>query len=226
MPWLCIASDYQQINVAICNKSKIIDQQAIDKKHGNQQLLTTIDNLIDAQSISLQDLEFIGVNLGPGPYTSLRIVMATVNGLSMATSIPLVGIDALQAFLSNCSPQDESHVTIALLNAFNFDVFYAIKEHATPPVIGYNNIDLFLDHIQGQYSNPTILFVGNGTTLYEQKIKAIFADRTIINEPIQQYPTMHQLVEYAWHNWQQNKTLKTAQPLYLKQANYHVSIKP
>ncbi len=223
MQWLCIASDYQHIHVALCNKNKILLQSSVDKKLGNQQLLLTIDELLKAGDAQLCDIQFIGINLGPAPYTSLRIAIATANGLSTATSIPLVGIDALQTFMHAYPPKDESAITIALLNAFNFDLFYAIAQTNEAFTAGYKNVDALLTHIAEQYSSKSILFIGNGVELYQEKIKQTINNYTIA-DPLPMYPNIQQLVNLGWHNWQEEKTLETALPLYLKTATYKKSV--
>ncbi len=224
MQWLCISSDYQRIHVALCNKNKVLLQSSVDKKRGNQQLLLAIDELLKTSNVQLCDMQFIGINLGPAPYTSLRIAIVTANGLNTATGIPLVGIDALQAFMHAYPAKDERSMTIALLNAFNRDVFYAISKADTPLKAGYENIDTFLANIAQQDPDKSILFIGNGIDLYQDNIKENIKTYTIA-DPLPMYPDMQQLVNLGWHNWQEEKTIKTAMPLYLKVATYKSSIK-
>ncbi|MEX0848813.1 MAG: tRNA (adenosine(37)-N6)-threonylcarbamoyltransferase complex dimerization subunit type 1 TsaB [Candidatus Dependentiae bacterium] len=221
--WLCIASDYQQIHVALCNEDTIIAQQSVDKKNSNQQLLLTIDTLLKNNNSQLKDMMFIGVNLGPAPYTGLRIAIATVNGLHTATHIPLVGIDALHTFVGKHLPNEEKTTTVVLLNAFNFDIFYAIAPYGETIKSGYENIDTFLNNIKELPAQDRITFIGNGTELYAKNIKQILGNKATITDR-SPYPLIDQLVQSGWQNWQENKIIELALPLYLKQLAYKNSI--
>lgn len=224
--WLCIASDYQHIHAALCKENTVIKQFSIDKKFGNQQLLLTIDKLLKEQNIQLKEIAFIGINLGPAPYTSLRIALTTVNGLHAASDIPLVGIDALHSFIETYHPTEQKKLTVALLNAFNYDVFYAIaRNESTQTSTGYAHYKKILEEIKEQHPNEKITFVGNGVSLYFDTIHELFGTNAHMAEPMQDYPTIDQLVESAWKNWQQGHTIQMAEPRYLKQVTYKNSIK-
>lgn len=50
-----------------------------------------IDEFLSLQGLTLQDLEKIGVYLGPGSFTGLRIGISVANALSYGLDIPVVG---------------------------------------------------------------------------------------------------------------------------------------
>ena len=198
--WLCISSDYNNIHISLCSADKVVMTHAIDKKHGNQRLLTDIDIMLMQHKLKLNDLTFIGVNLGPAPYTSLRIAIATVNGLHTATGIPLVGIDALKAFVQGHIPPDNDHVTVAVLNAFNNDLFYAIARHDGTVQTGYEKAATLHERLARELSGLKIRWIGNGAP-----------------ESTVDYPSQDRLAIYAWQRWLDRETTNLALPLYLKQ---------
>src|SRR5688572_25275652 len=53
--------------------------------------------LLDAQTLRIADVDLFAVAAGPGSFTGLRIGIATMQGLALANSKPLVGISALDA---------------------------------------------------------------------------------------------------------------------------------
>ena len=61
--------------------------------------------LLDAQTIRIADVDLFAVAAGPGSFTGLRIGIATMQGLALANSKPLVGISALDAIDQAVSPQ-------------------------------------------------------------------------------------------------------------------------
>jgi tRNA threonylcarbamoyladenosine biosynthesis protein TsaB len=63
-------------------------------------LLRLIDLVFDQAGYCLADLAGLAVNLGPGAFTGLRVGLATMQGLAMASGKPLVGCSAFEALLA------------------------------------------------------------------------------------------------------------------------------
>ncbi len=59
-------------------------------------LLVTIRQLLQNVGLTIEDLHAFGVVIGPGAFTGLRVGVATVKGLALATDKPVVGISSLQ----------------------------------------------------------------------------------------------------------------------------------
>jgi tRNA threonylcarbamoyladenosine biosynthesis protein TsaB len=217
--WLCIASDYQFMHVALCSQQTIIENVFTDKTDSNKLLLTLIAQLLTKHHITINDLLYIGVNVGPAPYTSLRIAIATANGLAYAASLPLVRIDALLTMLQQHS---SSYPTIALLNAFNDDIFYGIKTEETR-LTGCEHIDQLLERLEHlNITEPC--FIGNGTALhYDAIIKRFHLAH--ISQPIPEYADLTWLAKSCWHSWQEKQEITDELfPRYLKNIDYKNSI--
>ena len=69
----------------------------------NEQLVPTVQSLLDDTGRTFADLGAIVVGCGPGPFTGLRVGMATASALGQALSIPVHGVcthDAVGAGLA------------------------------------------------------------------------------------------------------------------------------
>ena len=220
--WLCIASDYQAIQVALCQQDHSLVVESTHKNDSNKLLLTMIKQLLQQHNLTLQDLSFIGINLGPGPYTSLRIAITTANGLAYATTCKLVGIDGLYALLAEYT---DTHypTTVALLNAFNQDLFYGLKHKDEEPITGYENVNSLLAKLQDTIKEPAC-FVGNGVALYQEKIIGQFP-HAYIPDPLPDYASLPSLIKQGWDTWQKKDLADQLFPLYLKELQYKNSIK-
>ena len=62
-----------------------------------EELLITIDELLNDSGTASNDLNAIAVSLGPGSFTGLRIGIATAMGLSDALGVPVVGVRLFEA---------------------------------------------------------------------------------------------------------------------------------
>ena len=53
--------------------------------------------LLERESVALQEIDCFAVATGPGSFTGLRVGIATMQGLAMATGRPLIGVSAFDA---------------------------------------------------------------------------------------------------------------------------------
>lgn len=60
-------------------------------------LLSRLDSLLRRVGVRVNDLEGIGVGLGPGSFTGLRVGLAAGKGLAYALKIPLAGVSSFAA---------------------------------------------------------------------------------------------------------------------------------
>lgn len=218
--WLSIISDYETLQVSLCQKDRPLQTLTCDKNNSNKELLTLVDTLLGQHNLDLRALDFIGVNAGPGPYTSLRVAISTANALSFATGIPLVGINALVCFLEEHATDDND--VVALLNAFNNEVFYGIKT-ANGIQTGYIAV-AHLPAVIDLSKNNCVTLVGNGIAMYRDQIKELFAHITLPAMP-PAYASQDYIINHAWQQWC-NKQGVTQElfPLYLKQLQYKSSV--
>lgn len=84
-------------SVALTNGDRLLGELFLDvrKPHGSW-LLGAVDQLLDAAGLKLRELDGFGVTLGPGSFTGLRVGLATVKGLALATGLPVAGVSTLQ----------------------------------------------------------------------------------------------------------------------------------
>lgn len=71
-----------------------------DTRAHNEQLIPTIQCLLEEKGMGFADLDAIVVGCGPGPFTGLRVGMATASALGDALGIPVHGVcshDAIAA---------------------------------------------------------------------------------------------------------------------------------
>ncbi|OHO67661.1 tRNA threonylcarbamoyladenosine biosynthesis protein TsaB [Corynebacterium sp. HMSC036D03] len=71
-----------------------------DTRAHNEQLIPTIQRLLEEKGMGFADLDAIVVGCGPGPFTGLRVGMATASALGDALGIPVHGVcshDAIAA---------------------------------------------------------------------------------------------------------------------------------
>lgn len=223
--FLSIQNTYTHVEMALFKDSQLINWACEDKLRASKNFVLMIAGLLQDNQIKFSDLSFLAVNQGPGPFTTLRVVIASVNGLSYATKIPLVGIDALDALLFEYKSPTHNN-TVALLNAFNQDVYFGIsKANTADHEKGYKNITAFLHELPERIGNESVCFVGNGAELYSREIKALFGSSAYISNPIPQTASIQQIGLMGLDQWEKKENVvNELYPLYLKQIIVNPSI--
>lgn len=79
----------------------------IDARRHAEELAPLLARLADP----LPPLTCIAVGVGPGPYTGLRVGIATANALGLALGVPVVGICSLDAIAAEHADSGEAIVT-------------------------------------------------------------------------------------------------------------------
>jgi tRNA threonylcarbamoyladenosine biosynthesis protein TsaB len=218
--FLALQATYTSIEIGLYQDERERAYASIDKHHSNTLLINTIDKCLKEHNLELSNLQFIAVNLGPAPFTSLRTVLASANGIAFASDCPLVGVDGLHVFAKE--NQSSEINTAYLLNAFNQDVYYCLQESNSPLKTGCLQIDAFCQLPDVQKNGPW-RFLGNGAVIFREKIQTALGKQARIEE-IPDFSTLEGIASEAFENWKQKKSvLKHALPLYLKETHYKKS---
>ena len=213
---IAIQSTYHTVDVGLYDGIQSLDERTIDKKDASAQLMHTLEALCSAHKWRLLDVQCIVVNQGPGPFTTLRTVIASVNGLSFATGIPLLGINALEALIVEFDPDNTKNV-LALLNAFGNTVYYGIRYIGNEEVIiGTGTVAQACASV---HSDP-LHIIGNGAALYGEDIRALYGE-TVLMYPDMLHASLKTVAHMGIKRWRDDQHgAHHLSPLYLK--NYIV----
>lgn len=74
------------------NDARVVAQAVTTTRAHNEQLVPTVNRLLAQQSLRFADLSAIVVGCGPGPFTGLRVGMATASAFGQALGIPVHGV--------------------------------------------------------------------------------------------------------------------------------------
>lgn len=93
---LAVDTSTAQVGLALYDGAQVIGEFAWrSSRRLTVELAPAISDLLARCGASMDEVRALGVALGPGSFTSLRVGLALVKGLAMARHIPLVGIPTL-----------------------------------------------------------------------------------------------------------------------------------
>ena len=102
MKILGIDSSAKSASAAVTENGKIISSFYINTGLTHSQtLMPMIDSALKCADVSLDDIDLIAVNRGPGSFTGIRIGVAAAKGLADVKKIPCIGISTLESMAYN-----------------------------------------------------------------------------------------------------------------------------
>ncbi|MEM9618325.1 MAG: tRNA (adenosine(37)-N6)-threonylcarbamoyltransferase complex dimerization subunit type 1 TsaB [Pseudomonadota bacterium] len=94
----------QRCSVAILSDSVVVASQSVCMERGHAEHLAPMAAAVLAEAgVSVIDLDRIGVVVGPGGFTGVRVALAFARGLVIGTEIPAVPVTSLAALAANVS---------------------------------------------------------------------------------------------------------------------------
>lgn len=185
-----------------------VDFFLISKIDVGQKMINSVQDSLQKNNLGLSDLDFIAANVGPAPFTTLRVVLATLNGVAFVNKITLVAIDALTSFIYEISQENSNKNILVLLNAFGGDLYFGYLENQQIE-IGYGSIENLISKFQ---SKQNIVIAGNALEKFPE-IKDNFAHGTFLENSYVSIDTIAKLAQQAFES--KNSTEKLV-PLYIK----------
>lgn len=159
---LAIQSTYLSIEIGVYKKDVTIPiAYDVVSKTETATLLTHITKALGNSSLRIEDLTACIVNQGPAPFTTLRTVIATANGIGASLKIPIIGANGLEAFATEYNLDNKD--SIILLNAFAND-FYFYTNTFENGICSLDQIKKLIE--QHHISN----IIGNGGPVIQQTL--------------------------------------------------------
>ena len=130
----------------------------------NEVIVDLLDRAFRSARADPGALTGIGVTVGPGMFTSLRVGLAAAKALAMASGCPLRGIDTLAALAATAGPGEP---TLALIDARKGQVYAALwdkgEARLEPAVV---DLDRVVEWLAAQLpAGQALRVAGSGTEL-------------------------------------------------------------
>lgn len=81
----------------LCGDRLIAHAQEDMTKGQAERLFPFLKAMLDQAGVTWRDLDLIGVGIGPGNFTGIRISVAAARGLALSLGVPAVGVSTLDA---------------------------------------------------------------------------------------------------------------------------------
>jgi tRNA threonylcarbamoyladenosine biosynthesis protein TsaB len=114
-------------SLAVADESgRLAEKRVVSEAGHSGWLLPAVDQALRDLALLPAEIDLFAVTSGPGSFTGLRVGLATVQGLSLASRRPCLGISTLDVAAHEVLGAADS--IVALLDAFHGEVFWAVYD--------------------------------------------------------------------------------------------------
>lgn len=149
----------------------------VKTNHSNV-IMPLIDTLLNIAKKKIDDVDKIGVVIGPGSFTGIRIGVAIAKGLCYGTNKKIIGINSLDVLAYNCEKTES--LIISMIDARKERVYYSMYryiENTLTRVSDYKD-DEITNILNGIQEN-NLIFVGDGAIANKELIEKLTIDKDI-----------------------------------------------
>ncbi|HEX2114095.1 MAG TPA: tRNA (adenosine(37)-N6)-threonylcarbamoyltransferase complex dimerization subunit type 1 TsaB [Alphaproteobacteria bacterium] len=123
-------------SAAVWDEGTIRAHVASETPHGATEVLVPmLDRVLAEAAIGLQDVDRLGVTVGPGHFTGLRAGLAVARGLVLATGLPAVAITTLEAVAAATDPTARrNRAVVVAIDSKRAEPYLQIFDEALSPL--------------------------------------------------------------------------------------------
>jgi tRNA threonylcarbamoyladenosine biosynthesis protein TsaB len=190
----------------------------------SRRLLSAVEWIMRDSGIGWSEIAGIGISLGPGSFTGLRIGMATAKGLAAASGTVLFGVCTLDSLAAKCVT---SRLICSLLDARKKEVYAAfyrcnhegLTERVSEPVV------LAPAELATVIDEP-VLLVGDGARVYGEVLCAILKEHCQIASAVLHEPSAASLGMLAGELLKKGLVLDLAEgvPMYVRSSDAELNL--
>ena len=218
MKILAVDTSSKLCSVAILEDTNLIKKLELDNGLTHSEtLMPLIKQLLNECELSLNNVDLLVSDIGPGSFTGIRIGVSTCKAFSDSLNIPCVGVSSLEVLAYNikddgiiCSTIDckNSNCYFALYQ-LNNGVYSVLEEPCA------KSVDDVLSLLKSDYNNTNINFVGDG----------IPSTKLILTEEPCSYLNVENLGIAGFTKFiNTNKIGENILPLYLKKPQAQIQL--
>ena len=219
MTILAIDSSAKAASVCIANEEKIIGEFFINTSLTHTQtLMPMTEQLLKNTEMTIDDVDAIAVNAGPGSFTGVRIGVAAAKGLAFPKNLPCVSVSTLESMAYNLLGTD--CVVCAVMDARCSQVYNAmfrIKGETVERLTDDRALSLSDLLLNFKQTDERILIVGDGAEITYDFLKNE-ASNAVLAPKNRRTQTASSVALAAFQKLFEGKTQTAAElmPIYLR----------
>ena len=168
-------------SVAYIKDNRLVGEYYIcDKLTHSQTIMPMLEEMKALLNIQLEEIDAVAVTSGPGSFTGLRIGVTAAKALALALNVPIVGVPTLDTMAHAmvyterliCPIMDARRNQVyTALYKWEADTLKRLTEHMAV------DIEEYIIGLKDR--EEKIIFLGDGVSVYENKIKEVLGEKAV-----------------------------------------------
>jgi len=213
---LAIDTSTVQIGLALYDGATIPGELVWQSRaHHTEQLAPALAELLKRVGVTMDSIDALGVAIGPGSFTSLRVGLSFVKGLTLARHIPLVGVPTLDIVAASIPLSDRKLAAVIQAGRGRLAVGWY-----KPTINGWKSegpaTSTTTEELEQKIRKPVII-CGELSEEDRHHLARKFK-KVILATPAQCVRRPGVLAEIAWNRWLagETDTAPSLAPIYLR----------
>jgi tRNA threonylcarbamoyladenosine biosynthesis protein TsaB len=212
---LAIDTSTAQVGLALYDGNQVLSEMTwTTRQHHTTELAPAIAGLLNRCGVSMDMVSALGVAVGPGSFTSLRVGLSLVKGIALARHIPVIGISTMD-IIAAAQPVGK-HPLAVVIQAGRKRVavgWYQCLKNQWQAEGGIRGATV--DELADEIESPTYVAgefsSDDRTRLARKRVNILLAS------PVHCIRRPSILADLAWARWQKNEVddAATLAPVYL-----------
>jgi tRNA threonylcarbamoyladenosine biosynthesis protein TsaB len=168
---LNIDTSLESASVSIAKDGAILSvhTNAIQREHASF-VHVAINELLAKENLKATDVDAVGVTLGPGSYTGLRVGLSAAKGLCYALNKPLITVGTLEVMAKDMMLQMEKTTDCLfcpMIDARRMEVFTSIYDENFNELVAPHATVLTPQSFAGNNDENMLIFFGSGMSKWK-----------------------------------------------------------
>ncbi len=219
---LAVDTSTAQIGLALYDGAQVVAESVwYSHQHHTVELAPALSDLMRRVGVTMAEVQALGVAIGPGSFTALRVGLAFVKGLALARKLPMAGIPTLDVLAAG-----QPHVALPLAAVLQagrgrLAVGYykpaSTKAHTEMVWQSQGAAEIMTtDALADSIETPTL--VAGELTAAERQRLARKKVNVVLASPAQCVRRPSLLAQLAWLRWKEGRLDEAASlaPIYLQ----------
>ena len=213
---LVIDTATEACSVALATDNGVENRFEVCPQQHSVKLLPMVQNALSAANMTIGQVDYLAVAVGPGSFTGVRIAMGMIQGLSFGADLPIVKISTLQAMAQEVYAKHTSDSVVSLIDARMSEVYFGHYRPDEDGVMQLQNEELVLppEELIGSTLSElqSVYAAGTGWQAYDE-LKTVDCTATDVL-----YPNAIHMLPMARHQIAENNLFQASdiEPTYLR----------
>ncbi len=220
---LAIDTSTAQVGLALYDGTQVLGEMTwTTRQHHTTELAPALSGLLSRSDVSIDMVSALGVAIGPGSFTSLRVGLALIKGIALARRLPVVGISTLDIIAAAQPVGKYPLVTVVRAGRARIALGWYKNQKNEWQAQGEAR-GATVDELVDEIENPT--YVAGEFTFEERGRLARKRVKVLLASPVKCVRRPSILAELAWARWKDDRVDDAASlaPIYLHVAGMPIT---